>query len=205
VAISFECSSCKASLKVKDELAGRKGKCPRCGNVVSVPTVENIKDSEAEKRPYGRPASSRQKEFASSLGVEFPDDIRSHEISKLIDEALVKQDEERYQALEDISRREGEAYDKLREEILCEIDEDELDCRLSTATTEEMIDELSRRGDTTILISFDLDEYGDFDIHKLKQVAFEIIGTDDLDEEVMRRVLEVVSVMAFQRNPKRNA
>jgi hypothetical protein len=36
MAISIACSSCHKALKVKDELAGRKVKCPQCGNVIAV-------------------------------------------------------------------------------------------------------------------------------------------------------------------------
>lgn len=35
--ITFSCSSCKQGLKVKDELAGRSVKCPKCATVTKVP------------------------------------------------------------------------------------------------------------------------------------------------------------------------
>ncbi len=35
--ISFECPHCKNSMKVKDDAAGRKGVCKKCGNTVLVP------------------------------------------------------------------------------------------------------------------------------------------------------------------------
>lgn len=35
--LTFSCSSCGKSLSVKDELAGKKGKCPHCGAAVVVP------------------------------------------------------------------------------------------------------------------------------------------------------------------------
>ena len=35
--IAFSCSSCGQSLKIKDEMAGRKGKCPQCGKPIQVP------------------------------------------------------------------------------------------------------------------------------------------------------------------------
>ena len=35
--ISFECPSCHKKLSVKEELAGKKGKCPQCRNTIRVP------------------------------------------------------------------------------------------------------------------------------------------------------------------------
>lgn len=35
--IEFNCPSCQAAIRVKDEMAGHQGKCPTCGNVITVP------------------------------------------------------------------------------------------------------------------------------------------------------------------------
>jgi hypothetical protein len=56
VAISFACPSCEHRLKVKDELAGRKVKCPGCGNGVSVPADEEDEEAPAAKDPPSRKA-----------------------------------------------------------------------------------------------------------------------------------------------------
>jgi phage FluMu protein Com len=37
MAVEFRCSSCNKKLKVKDELAGKKIKCPGCGSPTAVP------------------------------------------------------------------------------------------------------------------------------------------------------------------------
>jgi hypothetical protein len=37
MAIKFLCSNCKKVVSVKDEFAGKRGKCPHCGNVLTVP------------------------------------------------------------------------------------------------------------------------------------------------------------------------
>jgi predicted Zn finger-like uncharacterized protein len=45
MAIALTCPSCERALKVKDELAGRKIKCPKCGTVIAV--MSKAADSEA--------------------------------------------------------------------------------------------------------------------------------------------------------------
>ena len=45
MSIAVVCESCDRSVKVKDDLAGRKIKCPGCGKVLAVP------DEEADKEP----------------------------------------------------------------------------------------------------------------------------------------------------------
>ncbi len=39
MAIRVQCSSCGATMNVKDELAGKRGKCPKCGAVIDVPAA----------------------------------------------------------------------------------------------------------------------------------------------------------------------
>src|SRR5664279_3759318 len=39
MSISVTCSACTASFKVKDEFAGRRGRCPKCSAIVQVPAV----------------------------------------------------------------------------------------------------------------------------------------------------------------------
>ena len=48
MSIAVECASCERSIKVKDELAGRKIKCPGCGKLLTVP------DEEVEEKPQNR-------------------------------------------------------------------------------------------------------------------------------------------------------
>src|SRR5260370_38009241 len=40
--------NCGRSLRVKDELGGRKVRCPACASVVPVPQIEPVADVEAE-------------------------------------------------------------------------------------------------------------------------------------------------------------
>src|SRR6266536_3007200 len=39
MAIRFKCPKCGAELNVKDELAGKQGRCPACKNAVTVPRL----------------------------------------------------------------------------------------------------------------------------------------------------------------------
>ena len=49
--IEFECNQCSKRLKVKDEAAGKKGKCPQCGVLLEVPqaVAEPVAVASAEK------------------------------------------------------------------------------------------------------------------------------------------------------------
>jgi hypothetical protein len=58
--ISFSCPSCEHSLKVKDELAGRKVKCPSCGGGVAVPAGEE--DEEEAAAATARPSRQAREE-----------------------------------------------------------------------------------------------------------------------------------------------
>src|SRR4051812_50124886 len=42
VAIAVECAHCGKQLKVKDELAGKKGKCPQCQKTIQIPAVAGV-------------------------------------------------------------------------------------------------------------------------------------------------------------------
>ena len=35
--IPVQCQNCGKSMKVKDDMAGKRGKCPQCGSVIEVP------------------------------------------------------------------------------------------------------------------------------------------------------------------------
>ncbi len=52
--IAYKCKSCGASLKIKDELAGRKGKCPKCKAAFRIPKPKSkaaVKAPEATGSP----------------------------------------------------------------------------------------------------------------------------------------------------------
>jgi DNA-directed RNA polymerase subunit M/transcription elongation factor TFIIS len=47
MAIQFKCPHCQAGLETRDDLAGQKGSCPKCGKSITVPKS----DSEAQTEP----------------------------------------------------------------------------------------------------------------------------------------------------------
>ncbi len=60
--IKFRCNSCNAGLRVGDDRAGRRGKCPKCGAVLTVPSPT----SAAEAEPTGE-ASAAQAAGAATV------------------------------------------------------------------------------------------------------------------------------------------
>lgn len=71
--IAVTCNSCKAMFRVKDELEGKRGKCPRCLAVVEVPQLLDIFEEELEspKRPPIQKPRLRKRDILDA----FHDDI----------------------------------------------------------------------------------------------------------------------------------
>ncbi len=191
------CSSCEAVLNVKDEYAGKRGKCPKCGEAVHVPEAA---EEESAKSPTPRvpPATERQKVYATQLGIEFDENINCREISELIDAAVERRDEERYQRLEQLQQGESEARAKMREEVLRELDDE--DPRLNNASPQDMVQEISNRGDAAIMITFDP---GAVDENFGAGTVINHWFSDDLTHEDMRKVVMAIAGQFFldaQRN-----
>lgn len=87
------------------------------------------------------------------LGIQFDANISRRELSRLIDAAVEKRDEERYRRLEQLQEREREAWARMREEVLHELNEE--DPRLNNASPQDMVEEIGNRGDAAIMITFD--------------------------------------------------
>jgi DNA-directed RNA polymerase subunit M/transcription elongation factor TFIIS len=83
MAIALSCPGCVQALKVKDELAGRKIKCPKCGTVIPVPEKRAGKDERVmakaprtesieeddEPQEEKRPKKKKKKKAKSNRGV----------------------------------------------------------------------------------------------------------------------------------------
>jgi len=182
------CGACGVNLKAPDELAGKNAKCPKCGNSVQIPATS----AQKRKAPIP-PATERQKKYARELGIDFPPDINRRDISNLIDAAIEKRDEERYQRLEEMSRRESKAWEEMREAVLKEIDEE--DCRLSIARPQQMVDQLADRNSGAILIRFDIDDVDEL-LRHAKGVQFTVTYADIITASEARSILTAVGLEA---------
>lgn len=185
--MNISCVACRAGLRVDDSLAGKRGKCPKCGVVMDIPPLVPLGVPPPLPPPITARANvptERQKEYASSLGIEVTAGMTKGKLSRAIREAEERRDSDRCARLEDLSNRESAAYEAMRNEILAEMDEE--DCRLSKATPEQMLEELTSRGRWTILISFSSDE-ADFD--DLTGTEFDISCSDGMSNAQWRTVL----------------
>lgn len=104
-----------------------------------------------------RPATDRQKEFATSLSVSFHPEISRSEISKLIDTAIDARDEKRLEQMFADGDREREA----RALLIAEMESDG-NIWLHNATPTQMLDELEGRVIATLLISMKPDGVSTF-------------------------------------------
>ena len=58
MSIEFSCAECDRTIKVKDELAGRRVKCPGCATAITVP----VSEEEEAPSPKKKPAAKRRDE-----------------------------------------------------------------------------------------------------------------------------------------------
>jgi serine/threonine protein kinase len=70
--ISFSCSQCGKSLSVKDEFAGKKGKCPDCGQGVVVPLKQAADEKTLPPRVEGKSQLTARLSSALAAGPKDP-------------------------------------------------------------------------------------------------------------------------------------
>ncbi len=78
--ISFPCTHCRQPLRVKDDLAGKKGKCPHCGHALFVPATVagGSSHDDATLLPPAVPASSEGRPGTASFETQGPSADGSH-------------------------------------------------------------------------------------------------------------------------------
>src|SRR6476660_9932428 len=73
MAIQVTCEKCGKQLRVKDEYAGRKGKCPACGAVIQIPQAEpevfDLKDEPKVAPKVAAPMPPRPAAVQRPMGV----------------------------------------------------------------------------------------------------------------------------------------
>jgi len=175
MSIPVTCRSCTAKFAAPEEAAGKTAHCPKCGGPIAVPVPP---------RPL---ATEKQKDYARELGIEFPASIDRKTISKLIDEAVAKRDDERFHRLDDLQRREAVAADGLR---------------LSVATTDEIVKALYERGMSALLITMQTDEIVDFE--HLKGLTANYSFTDNMTMEDVESVILTAAAPILETRLKKH-
>src|SRR5438552_17608004 len=73
MSIPIRCEPCDADLKVPDRLAGKKAKCPRCGEVIPVPaSSEAIMAASGDSRKQGNGAAPPGRSPKAAPPVRLP-------------------------------------------------------------------------------------------------------------------------------------
>jgi DNA-directed RNA polymerase subunit M/transcription elongation factor TFIIS len=186
MSITVSCPSCGSSLHVKSKFAGKSGECPKCRAKIRIPmdSAEAVESKPVQpipkpvKKSDVPPATDRQKEYARTLGIDFPDDIDRREISKLIDAAQ----DQRLDDLAKVEEREGNVYEKLRKEIAAEMYRD--DTPVSKATPNDMVNALEAQGFAAIILTLNPRDVGNENA-----TASIVFGDGNMTEEDMRETL----------------
>lgn len=150
MAIKVHCEGCGTTLEVKDEFAGKKGRCPTCKTILDVPAHEPTVPTPIRATP-GRPPTQRQLDYAANLGISVPKDADRAQVSELIEKAQEALDTEKWDRIRQLEDKESEHYAKMRLEIENEISED--DPRVSSATPSQIIKGFEDREIAAILIT----------------------------------------------------
>src|SRR5262245_27452825 len=101
MAIKFKCPKCGQELTVKDELAGRQGKCPACKTTITVPSLAGSKP-----RPAAAPSAPARK--AASKDDDIVDAEVVEDVEEVVDAEVIEDDAPRKKGL---SKRDTSADD----------------------------------------------------------------------------------------------
>lgn len=84
MAIKFPCPNCEKPLRVKDELAGKRGKCPGCGSMVNVPVTQE--ETVPKQTWWNEPGSTN--EAVTEAPKPPPVDVEAEAAAALSDEPV---------------------------------------------------------------------------------------------------------------------
>lgn len=213
--MKINCPNCSTTLKFNDEHRGKRAKCSKCGNKIQIPpfaappppsdvklavpvpvppTASRTESKAVSSSPIPL-ATERQKEFARSLGVEFAPDINRREISKLIDEAVTKEEDARLERSIELNNRESQAWKEMQEEVFTNVIESGK--LLSNISETQMVEEFATRGLGAVLITFDMDQVETFD--DLVGVEFTTTFSKNMNKSDARSLLMMMGVMMMNR------
>lgn len=189
MSLRFSCPSCGSAIVGKASLAGKTLPCPKCKASIRVPDIEDAADPPATTTREPVPATEKQRDFATSLGIKFSDDIDKESLSNLIDDAIFKKDEERYDRLAEMEMRESRVRQEIRAEIEAQViaEHDAEFQRLDTATIGQIVESLSEREIGAIVITFKYGEMEGFDPPMDGELR--ISSTDDIDKEDLKKIV----------------
>jgi predicted Zn finger-like uncharacterized protein len=94
MSIAIQCPGCQATLRVKDELAGRKVKCPRCEASVPVPADEPAEEEITEAKPAPKREAQEDTKKCPECGKRIAIDARKCRYCKAVLEEEEEQEEE---------------------------------------------------------------------------------------------------------------
>lgn len=189
------CGNCNAKLTVKARLAGKTAMCPQCAGTIHIPADLAV---EQGTKPPIPPATSRQKEYAASLEIEFPADINRRDISALIERAVTQHDDERYERLEELDKKEGALWEQAKAEVLSDFSPDELP--ISKASPKQIVEALDERGLATLLITVPWDDIDDF--RDLTGARADVYFADSITVEDFQSVILMISANIINQRGK---
>lgn len=85
--IRIQCEHCQATLNVNDKMAGKRGKCPKCGGAIAIPAAARSSQGVGSSGMSAAPGSGATS--TSSSGSGWGQNVRSP-MDELLDEAGVK-------------------------------------------------------------------------------------------------------------------
>jgi phage FluMu protein Com len=106
--IKFRCKNCNQKIGVRDELSGKRVKCPKCKNIIIIPKVENVPLATSQNTSSDLKTDAKTSEFDLSL-LDVPQDVRSPSQATARESASDQTSEDTSEAEEETASEAGQA------------------------------------------------------------------------------------------------
>jgi hypothetical protein len=119
--IAFQCPGCANVLKVPDSMAGRKGKCPRCGTVNTIPPAGQIQAEAPSPRPAARKSRGADPEVLEPDEMVEEDEEEATPLARKRASNVAKDEEDDAEEAREVrkrSKKRGKKKDKKRSPLL---------------------------------------------------------------------------------------